>query len=301
LARRMGRKRIIAETGAGQHGVAAATAGALLGLPVEIYMGSDDIERQALNVYLMRLLGARVHAVSVGSRTLKEATNEALRDWASTALDTAYIIGSAVGPHPYPYIVRQFVRVIGDEARAAMLERFGRLPGHVVACVGGGSNAIGMFASFLDDAGVQLWGVEAGGNGTTVTGTHAATLGAGTPGILHGARTFVLQDAAGQIAATHSVAAGLDYPGVGPEHAQLKASGRVTYTSVTDDQARDAFELLARHEGIVPALESAHAIAFAWELAAGLPREELVLVNLSGRGDKDAVRFAQSHIAMAGS
>jgi len=301
LARRMGKKRIIAETGAGQHGVAAATAGALLGLPVEIYMGSDDIERQALNVYLMRLLGARVHAVSAGSRTLKEATNEALRDWASTALDTAYIIGSAVGPHPYPYIVRQFARVIGDEARAAMLERFGRLPGHVVACVGGGSNAIGMFSAFLGDAGVKLWGVEAGGNGTTVTGTHAATLGAGTPGILHGARTFVLQDAAGQIAATHSVAAGLDYPGVGPEHAQLKASGRVTYTSVTDDQARDAFELLARHEGIVPALESAHAIAFAWDLAVGLSRDELVLVNLSGRGDKDAVRFAQSHIAMAGS
>jgi len=298
LARRMGKKRVIAETGAGQHGVAAATACAILGLPVEVYMGSDDIERQALNVYLMQLLGARVHAVTAGSRTLKDATNEALRDWAATALETAYIIGSAVGPHPYPYIVRQFVRVIGDEARATSLERFGRLPTHVVACVGGGSNAIGMFSSFLDDDGVRLWGVEAGGRSINTVGAHAATLEAGTPGVLHGARTLVLQDADGQIAATHSVAAGLDYPGVGPEHAQLKATGRVTYTTVTDDQAHDAFELLARHEGIVPALESAHAIAFACHLARGLLSDDLVLVNVSGRGDKDAVRLAQTHLAM---
>jgi tryptophan synthase beta chain len=245
----------------------------------------------------MRVLGARVHTVTTGSRTLKDATNEALRDWASSAAQTAYVIGSAVGPHPYPYIVREFARVIGDEARAASLERFGRLPNHIIACVGGGSNAIGMFSAFLNDAQVRLWGVEAGGIDSTI-GSHAATLAAGTLGVLHGARTLVLQDEAGQIAATHSVAAGLDYPGVGPEHAHLKATGRVRYTSVTDEQARAAFELLARREGVVPALESAHAIAFACELAARLPSDELVLVNVSGRGDKDAVRFSQSQPAM---
>jgi tryptophan synthase beta chain len=297
LAKRMGKARAIAETGAGQHGVAAATAGALLGIPVEVYIGSDDVDRQALNVYLMRLLGASVHVVTSGCRTLKDATNDALRDWAASADQTAYIIGSAVGPHPYPSIVREFARVIGDEARAASLERLGRLPDHVVACVGGGSNAIGLFSAFLDDAAVHLWGVEAGGTGLTV-GSHAATLGAGTVGILHGARTLVLQDEAGQIAATHSVAAGLDYPGVGPEHAHLKATRRVTYASVTDDQAQAAFELLARREGIVPALESSHAIAFGCDLAARSSSGDLVLVNVSGRGDKDAVRLSQSRHAM---
>lgn len=301
LAKRMGKARAIAETGAGQHGVAAATAGALLAMPVEVYMGSDDMERQALNVYLMQLLGARIHSVSIGSRTLKDATNEALRDWAATSADTAYVIGSAVGPHPYPYLVREFVRVIGDEARASCLQRLRRLPDHVVACVGGGSNAIGMFSGFIDDAAVRLWGVEAGGKGIRTAGDHAATLNVGTVGVLHGARTLVLQDVEGQISMTHSVAAGLDYPGVGPEHAHLKATGRVTYAAVTDEQAQQAFELLARHEGIVPALESAHAVAYACELARGLPPSELVLVNISGRGDKDAVRLSQSRVALVAS
>jgi tryptophan synthase beta chain len=291
LAKRMGARRMIAETGAGQHGVAAATAGALLGLPVIVYMGADDVERQALNVYLMRLLGATVNSVEGGSRTLKDATNEALRDWAASAQDTFYLIGSAVGPHPYPMMVREFVRVIGDEARAQTLERFGKLPEHVVACVGGGSNALGIFTAFLDDPDVWLWGVEAGGAGLE-RGTHAATLAAGNDGILHGALTKVLQDPEGQIDATHSIAAGLDYPGVGPQHAALQASGRARYVVVTDEQAREAFELLARSEGIVPALESAHAVAYAAQLAATLPSEAVVLVNCSGRGDKDVVRFA---------
>ena len=299
LAKRMGKTRIIAETGAGQHGVAAATAAAVFGIPVEVYMGADDVERQALNVYLMRLLGARVRVVTSGSRTLKDAVNEALRDWAATAAETAYLIGSVVGPHPYPYLVREFARVIGDEARSTCLEILGRLPDHVVACVGGGSNAIGMFSAFIHDSAVQLWGVEAGGEGKSAPRAHAATLGAGTPGVLHGARTLVLQDGAGQISTTHSIAAGLDYPGVGPEHAYLKAMGRVRYASVTDDQAHEAFGLLARHEGIVPALESAHAVAFAFDLARRMPRGELVLVNLSGRGDKDAVRLSGSQEATA--
>ena len=294
LAKRMGKTRIIAETGAGQHGVAAATAGALFGIPVEVYMGSVDVERQALNVYLMRLLGAAVHPVESGSRTLKDATNEAFRDWAASVESTFYMIGSVVGAHPYPYMVREFARVIGDEARAQCLEQFGALPNHVVACVGGGSNAMGIFSAFVDDAEVALWGVEAGGLGMDNLGEHAASLGAGSVGVLHGARTFVLQDGAGQIAATHSISAGLDYPGVGPEHAYLKATGRATYVSRTDDDARAAFELLARLEGIVPALESAHAVAYARTLAARLPRQEIVLVNLSGRGDKDAVRFARA-------
>ncbi len=291
LARRMGKKRLIAETGAGQHGVAAATAGARLGLPVEVYMGSDDAERQSLNVYLMRLLGAQVRLVTGGSRTLKDATNEAFRDWAASANDTFYVIGSAVGAHPYPFIVREFTRIIGDEARAQCLERYGRLPGHVVACVGGGSNAIGMFTAFLSDPDVRLWGVEAAGTGLERLGTHAASLNAGTIGVLHGARTLVLQDCSGQIASTHSISAGLDYPGVGPEHAHLKEIGRVAYTTVNDRAASEAFEQLARSEGIVAALESAHAVAYATRLAAQIARDDLVLVCLSGRGDKDALRF----------
>jgi tryptophan synthase beta chain len=300
LARRMGKLRLIAETGAGQHGVATATAGALLDIPVEIYMGTEDVKRQALNVYLMELLGARVHEVDRGSRTLKDATNEAFRDWAARAADTFYVIGSAVGAHPYPYMVRELVRIIGDEARSQCSERFGRLPDHVVACVGGGSNAIGMFAAFLDDPAVRLWGVEAAGRGLDSLGNHAASLTAGTVGVLHGARTFILQDEAGQISATHSVSAGLDYPGVGPEHAHLRSTGRVTYTAISDHEAQDAFSLLARTEGIVPALESAHAIAYACRLSQELPSHQLVLVNLSGRGDKDAVRFA-GEIVNAGS
>jgi len=292
LAKRMGARRIIAETGAGQHGVAAATAGALLGIPVAVYMGADDVERQALNVYLMRLLGAAVNTVESGSRTLKDATNEALRDWAASAQDTFYLIGSAVGPHPYPMMVREFVRVIGDEARAQMLERFGKLPDHVVACVGGGSNALGIFTAFLDDAGVTLWGVEASGAGSLAPGTHAATLAAGSDGVLHGALTRVLQDEFGQIEDTRSIAAGLDYPGVGPQHADLKASGRVRYVTVSDQQAREAFEWTSRSQGIVPAMESAHALAHARSLAAGMNADTLILVNCSGRGDKDAVRFA---------
>ncbi len=295
LARRMGKTRLIAETGAGQHGVAAASVGALFEIPVDVYMGALDMERQSLNVYLMRMLGARVHAVESGARTLKDATSEALRDWAATLATTAYVIGSAVGPHPYPVLVRSFVRVIGDEARAQIVERCGRLPDHVVACVGGGSNAIGTFAAFLDDAGVRLWGVEAGGRGVSVPGGHAASLNGGTLGVLHGARTFVLQDASGAISPTHSISAGLDYPGVGPEHAHLRASGRVMYPCVDDDDARAAFQELARTEGIVPALESAHAIAYARRLAADVPRDSIILVTCSGRGDKDAVRFALEH------
>jgi tryptophan synthase beta chain len=292
LAKRMGKTRIIAETGAGQHGVASATVGALFGIPVEVYMGAEDVERQSLNVYLMRLLGATVHPVDSGARTLKDATNEAFRDWAGSVESTFYIIGSVVGAHPYPWMVRQFARVIGDEARAQCLDRYERLPDHVVACVGGGSNAMGIFSAFLDDPAVRLWGVEAGGRGLDRVGGHAASIGAGSLGVLHGARTFVLQDDAGQIASTHSVSAGLDYPGVGPEHAHLMTTGRAKYVSVTDAQALASFERLARLEGIVPALESAHAIAYAETLAATLPAESIVLVNLSGRGDKDAVRFA---------
>jgi len=292
LAKRMGKRRIIAETGAGQHGVATATVGALLNIPVEVYMGAVDIDRQALNVYLMRLLGAQVHSVSSGSQTLKDATNEAFRDWAASVDTPFYIIGTVVGGHPYPYMVRQFVRVIGDEAREQVSARYGKTPEHVVACVGGGSNAIGIFTAFADDPAVSLWGVEAGGRGLDVHGSHAATLAAGSDGVLHGALTKVLQNGSGQISPTHSISAGLDYPGVGPEHAYLQAIGRARYVTATDDEASEAFESLARTEGIVPALESAHALAYACTLARGLDRETLVLVNLSGRGDKDAVRFA---------
>jgi tryptophan synthase beta chain len=286
LARRMGKTRIIAETGAGQHGVATATIGAKLGIPVDVYMGAVDVERQALNVYVMKLLGATIHAVESGTATLKDATNEAFREWASRVDDTFYIIGSVVGAHPYPYMVREFQKVIGIEARAQMLERYGRLPTDVVACVGGGSNAMGMFAAFVDDADVRLWGVEASGHGVHAIDT-AASLSAGTIGILHGSRSYVLQSLEGQVRDTHSISAGLDYPGVGPEHAYLKESGRASYVPVDDAQALDAYHVMALREGIVPALETAHAIAFARRLAVERGPSGLVLVNLSGRGDKD--------------
>jgi tryptophan synthase beta chain len=286
LARRMGKKRIIAETGAGQHGVATATVGAKFGIPVDVYMGALDVERQALNVYIMRLLGASVHPVTGGTQTLKDATNEAFRQWAARVDDTFYVIGSVVGAHPYPYMVREFQKVIGAEARSQCLEMFGRLPTDVIACVGGGSNAMGIFAGFVDDSDVKLWGVEAAGEGLE-TGRTAAAITAGSVGVLHGSRSYVLQTAQGQVIETHSISAGLDYPGVGPEHAYLKASGRATYVPVTDAEALDAFFAFSRTEGIIPALESAHAIAFARKLAQERGPEDLILVNLSGRGDKD--------------
>ncbi len=286
LAKRMGKRRVIAETGAGQHGVATATAAAMLGLPCEVYMGREDTERQALNVYRMQLLGARVVPVDAGTRTLKDAINEALRDWVTHVRDTFYVIGSVVGPHPYPRMVRDFQAVIGREARQQVLAQEGRLPDAVVACVGGGSNAMGLFWAFLQDASVRLVGVEAGGLGLH-TGQHAASLTAGSPGILHGAYTYLLQDADGQVLGTHSVSAGLDYPAVGPEHAYLKETGRAEYVAVTDREALDAFHLLARLEGILPALEPAHALAYLPALAARLGREAVVVVGLSGRGDKD--------------
>ncbi len=289
LARRMGKRRLLAETGAGQHGVATATVGAKFGLPVDVYMGARDIERQALNVEVMRLLGAEVHAVTSGTQTLKDATNEAFRVWAERVSDTFYVIGSVVGAHPYPYLVREFQRVIGVEARRQVLERCGRLPSDVVACVGGGSNAMGIFAGFLDDSQVKLWGVEAGGEGRGGE-RHAASLSAGSIGVLHGSRSYLLQTPQGQVRETHSISAGLDYPGVGPEHAFLKESGRARYVEVTDDEAVEAFHDFARREGIVPALESAHAIAFARKLAVRRGADELILVNLSGRGDKDIGR-----------
>lgn len=286
LARRMGKKRIIAETGAGQHGVATATIGAKLGIPVDVYMGSVDVERQSLNVYVMKLLGATIHPVEGGTRTLKDATNEAFREWAGRVEDTFYIIGSVVGAHPYPYMVREFQKVIGIEARAQMLERYGRLPSDVVACVGGGSNAMGIFAGFVDDPEVKLWGAEASGHGVHSIDT-AASMSAGTVGILHGSRSYVLQTPEGQVRDTHSVSAGLDYPGVGPEHAYLKDSGRATYVPVDDAQALASYHEMALCEGIVPALETAHAISFARTLAKERGSDGLILVNLSGRGDKD--------------
>jgi tryptophan synthase beta chain len=289
LALRMGKRRLLAETGAGQHGVATATVGAKFGLPVDVYMGARDVERQALNVHVMRLLGAQVHAVASGTQTLKDATNEAFRVWAERVEDTFYVIGSVVGAHPYPYLVRELQKVIGVEARGQVLERYGRLPSDVVACVGGGSNAIGIFAGFIDDPDVRLWGVEAGGEGVA-SGRTAASLSAGSVGVLHGSRSYLLQSDEGQVLPTHSVGAGLDYPGVGPEHAFLKESGRARYVSVTDAQAVDAFHEFARSEGIVPALESAHALAFARALAAERGAGDLILVNLSGRGDKDLAR-----------
>ena len=287
----MGKKRIIAETGAGQHGVATAIAGAVLGIPVEVYMGEVDIERQRPNVFRMELLGTKVIPVSSGTRTLKDAVNEALRDWAASAGETHYLLGSVVGPHPFPLMVRTFQSVIGKETRIQILEREGRLPDAVLACVGGGSNAIGIFHPFLDDR-VRLIGVEAGGEGIT-SGRHGASLCAGSPGILHGALSYLLQDRDGQVLPTHSVAAGLDYPGVGPEHSMLKNTGRVEYTSVTDPEALEAFALLSRREGIIPALESAHAIAQLMKMAGAFDRDDIVVVNLSGRGDKDLAEVAR--------
>ena len=285
LARRMNKQRIIAETGAGQHGVAVATVCAKFGLACEVYMGVDDMARQAINVYKMRLLGATVTPVEAGSRTLKDATNEAIRDWVANVRSTHYVIGSAVGPHPYPMMVREFQSVIGREARAQLLDAAGRLPAAVVACVGGGSNAIGIFAPFYDDP-VRLIGVEAAGRGLT-SGAHAASIAAGRPGVLHGSFSYLLQNADGQVLATHSISAGLDYPGVGPEHAFLNDSHRAEYVSVTDAAALAAFHETSRLEGIIPALESSHAIAHAMTIAHDLPSSEVLLINLSGRGDKD--------------
>jgi tryptophan synthase beta chain len=292
LARRMGKTRIIAETGAGQHGVASATVAARLGLECVVYMGSTDIERQAPNVFRMKLLGATVVPVTSGSKTLKDALNEAMRDWVSNVHDTFYIIGTVAGPHPYPKLVRDFNAVVGKEARAQMLEQYGRLPDAVTACVGGGSNAIGIFHAFLNDRSVRIVGAEAAGDGIA-TGRHAASLSAGRPGVLHGNRTYVICDDDGQITETHSISAGLDYPGVGPEHAFLKDSGRGEYVGVTDDEAMEAFHLLARTEGILAALESSHAVAQAMKLAREMPKDALVLCNLSGRGDKDIFTIAR--------
>jgi tryptophan synthase beta chain len=286
LARRMGKTRIIAETGAGQHGVATATVAARLGLRCVVYMGEVDVARQEANVYRMRLLGAEVVAVRSGSRTLKDALNEAMRDWVTNVDDTFYIIGTVAGPHPYPAMVRDFQTVIGREARTQMLERTGRLPDALVACVGGGSNAIGLFHPFLKDHGVAIYGVEAAGDGLA-TGRHAAPLTAGRPGVLHGNRTYLMEDDDGQIIETHSVSAGLDYPGVGPEHAWLRDTGRALYDAVTDDEALAAFHALTRIEGIIPALESSHALAYAAKLAPSMRRDQNILINLSGRGDKD--------------
>jgi len=286
LARHMGKKRVIAETGAGQHGVATATACALLGLECEVYMGAEDVRRQALNVFRMELLGAAVHPVESGSRTLKDAINEAMRDWSTNVRTTYYCIGSVMGPHPYPTLVRDFQRVIGIEARAQIQAAEGRLPDAIIACVGGGSNAMGIFHPFVNDEGVRLIGVEPGGEGVG-SGRHGATLSAGQPGILHGQRTFVMSDDDGQIFPAHSISAGLDYPGVGPEHAHLKEIGRAEYVVANDDEALEAFVHLSRMEGIIPALESAHAIAYVCKLAPTLSRDQVVIVNLSGRGDKD--------------
>jgi tryptophan synthase beta chain len=286
LARRMGKRRLIAETGAGMHGVATATVAALFGMECEVFMGSIDVERQAPNVDRMRMLGATVHAVSEGSATLKDAMNEALREWTARCDDTFYVIGTVAGPAPYPEMVRDFQSVIGTEARRQCLERFGRLPDQAVACVGGGSNAMGLFAGFLDDPSVKLVGVEAGGKGLA-TGEHAASINGGTVGVLHGSKTYLLQTPDGQIVDTYSISAGLDYPGVGPEHAYLADSGRAEYTVIDDDEAVAAFDLLCRYEGIIPALESSHALAEAIKRAPKLPKGTLLLVNLSGRGDKD--------------
>jgi tryptophan synthase beta chain len=286
LTRRMGKTRVIAETGAGQHGVASATAAAYFGLDCTVYMGSVDVKRQALNVARMQLLGTTVVPVDSGSATLKDAINEALRDWVASVDHTAYLFGTAAGPHPFPSMVRDFTRGIGDEARAQCLERYGVLPRGIAACVGGGSNAIGLFTAFLDDEAVEIHGFEAGGDGFE-TGRHAATIKAGDRGVLHGARTYVLQDEDGQTIESHSISAGLDYPGVGPQHAPLAASGRASYTPVTDAEAMDALALLSRTEGIIPAVESAHAVAGALQVAQGYGPDDIMLINLSGRGDKD--------------
>jgi len=292
LAKHMGKSRIIAETGAGQHGVASATVAARLGLECHVYMGAEDIIRQAPNVYRMKLLGANVVSVESGSRTLKDAMNEALRDWATNVDNTYYIIGTVAGPHPYPQLVRDFQCIIGRETKQQSLEMFGRLPDALVACVGGGSNAIGLFHPFLEDKQVAMFGVEAGGKGLE-TGAHAAPLSAGTPGVLHGNRTYLMTDGGGQIQETHSVSAGLDYPGVGPEHAWLKDLKRVNYVAATDSEAMDAFHKLTRLEGIIPALETSHAVAYAMDLARSMDVDQTIVINLSGRGDKDIETVAR--------
>ncbi|MFC3676399.1 tryptophan synthase subunit beta [Ferrovibrio xuzhouensis] len=293
LAKRMGKKRIIAETGAGQHGVATATVAARFGLPCVIYMGEVDIERQQPNVFRMKLLGAEVRAVKSGSRTLKDAMNEALRDWVTNVEDTFYIIGTVAGPHPYPMLVRDFQSVIGEETRVQMMEKEGRIPDSLVACIGGGSNAMGLFHPFLDDKDVKIYAVEAAGEGLETT-RHAASLAKGVPGVLHGNRTFLLQDADGQITEAHTISAGLDYPGIGPEHAWLHDVGRASYVSATDKEALDAFQLCSRLEGIIPALESSHALAHVIKLAPTLPKDHLMAVCLSGRGDKDIYTVAKA-------
>lgn len=293
LAARMGKPRVIAETGAGQHGVATATVGAMLKLRTIVYMGEEDIQRQSLNVFRMKLLGSEVRSVRSGSKTLKDAINEAIRDWVAHVDDTYYLFGTAAGPHPFPTIVRDFQAVIGQEARAQLLEVEGRLPDYVVACVGGGSNAIGIFHPFVEDASVKLLGAEAAGHGVE-SGAHAATLSAGSVGVLHGTRSYLLQDEHGQIQETHSISAGLDYPGVGPEHAYLKDIGRASYVGVTDEQALSGFRLLCETEGIIPALESSHAIYQGAEVARQLPKDQIVLINVSGRGDKDMHTVAQA-------
>ncbi len=292
LAKRMGKRRIIAETGAGQHGVASATVAARYGMECVVYMGSEDVRRQATNVYRMKLLGATVVPVESGSRTLKDALNEAMRDWVTNVENTFYIIGTVAGPHPYPMMVRDFQAVIGDEAKVQMQEDFNRQPDALIACVGGGSNAIGLFYPYINDDTVRLIGVEAAGKGID-TSQHAATLSMGKPGVLHGNRTYLIQDENGQIMETHSISAGLDYPGVGPEHAWLKDCGRAEYVAITDDEALQAFHALCRFEGIMPALESSHALAYAAKYAPTLPKDSLLLVNLSGRGDKDMATVAQ--------
>lgn len=292
LAKRMGKKRIIAETGAGQHGVATATVAALFGMECEIFMGAEDVQRQRLNVFRMELLGAKVRSVTSGSSTLKDAVNEAIKDWVEHIDNTFYLIGSAVGPHPYPLMVREFQKIIGEEAREQILQKEGRLPDYVLACVGGGSNAIGIFYPFVQDTQVQLIGVEAAGKGLD-TDLHAATFNRGTVGIIHGMKTYLLQSPDGEITEPYSVAAGLDYPGVGPEHSYLKDIGRAKYESATDEEALTAFELLSRVEGIIPALESSHALAYAVKLAPKLSKDKIIVVNLSGRGDKDVQQVAR--------
>lgn len=292
LAKKMGKKRVIAETGAGQHGVATATVAALMGLECEVYMGREDTIRQALNVYRMELLGAKVVPVTTGTGTLKDAVSEAMRDWCTNVEDTFYVLGSCMGPHPYPTIVRDFQKVIGEEVKAQMLEKEGRLPDVVMACVGGGSNAIGLFYDFIPDRDVQLIGVEAAGRGVNTAET-AATIARGKPGIFHGMESFFLQDEDGQIAPVYSISAGLDYPGIGPEHANLYDTGRAQYVPITDDESVEAFEYLSRTEGIIPAIESAHAVAYAMKLAPTLPKDKIIVVNLSGRGDKDVAAIAR--------
>jgi tryptophan synthase beta chain len=291
LAKRMGKTRVIAETGAGQHGVATATACALFDIPCVVFMGSVDVERQAPNVFRMKMLGAEVRPVTSGASTLKDAMNEAMRDWVATCDTTFYCIGTVAGPHPYPAMVRDFQCVIGEETRAQMIEAEGRIPDTLVACIGGGSNAMGLFHPFLDDKGVRIIGVEAAGHGIE-TGQHAASLTGGRPGVLHGNRTYLLQDKEGQITEAHSISAGLDYPGIGPEHSWLKESGRAEYVSATDDEALEAFHLLCKLEGIIPALESSHALAYVTKLAPKLPKDNLLVANLSGRGDKDVPQVA---------